>query len=281
MQELIETIEAIRGRINEHHAKLSSSESMTRYALIDPLLNALGWNLSDPGVVSTEDFTPGSIADYVLDNAIVVEAKKLGGGLGKHEQKLMDYTKNKNVRYGVLTDGARWKIYDTDASSLVPKEEFDIRDDTWVVIPAVAKLHKLAVRPKTKTDSQREPEPQPNTLLEDSLKVIGKKPRQLRLPDGKTVQVHSWSDMFASIVEWLLDNDKIRPSRLPITTSKTGVLLGHEPCHLNGKPFRARKKVGNFYLNTNLNAMTMVNYAIRLIQDEAMMRKEEFVVKMD
>ena len=226
MQELIETIEAIRGKINEHHVKLSSSESMTRYALIDPLLNALGWNLSDPSVVSTEDFTPGSIADYVLDNVIVVEAKKLGGSLGKHEQKLMDYTKNKNVRYGVLTDGARWKIYDTDASSLVPKEEFDIRDDTWIVIPAVAKIHKLAVRPKTETGNQKEPEPQPNTLLEDSLNASGKKPRQLCLPDGKMVQVHSWSDMFASIVKWLLDNDKIRPSRLPITTSKTGVLLG-------------------------------------------------------
>ena len=275
----------VRDKITKHQVKLSSSESMTRYALIDPLLKALGWDLSDPGMVSTEDVTPGFIADYVLEGAIVLEAKKLGSSLEKHEKKLIDYTKNKKVRYGVLTDGARWKIYNTDASSMAPKEEFDIRDDTWVVIPSVAKLHRLAVQPRAEPKPpDKYPQPPPMGIpLENAPNSEGMKPRKLYLPDNTYLLVRSWANMYAGIVGWLLDNDKIKQASLPITTGRIGVLLGLTPHHQNGKPFKAWKSVGvgDFCLNTNLNSRDTVKHSIRLIQDEAKMRKEQFSVEMD
>ena len=55
MQEIIQTIEIIRKRIDKHKTALSGSEAMTRYALIDPMLRALDWDVSDPDTVTPED----------------------------------------------------------------------------------------------------------------------------------------------------------------------------------------------------------------------------------
>ncbi len=76
MQKLIKTIITMRERIKTHRAGLSKNETMTRYALIDPLLRELDWDLSDPGGVVPEDNTgTGSKTDYTMgQNAMVVEA---------------------------------------------------------------------------------------------------------------------------------------------------------------------------------------------------------------
>ena len=61
---------------------LQKSESSTRYCLIDPLLTALGWDLSDPAQVLTEYNSGNGRADYALapgsgPPSLVVEAKSL------------------------------------------------------------------------------------------------------------------------------------------------------------------------------------------------------------
>ena len=43
LDELVEVIEELRGRINEHRTVLQGSEAQTRSSLVDPLLRALGW----------------------------------------------------------------------------------------------------------------------------------------------------------------------------------------------------------------------------------------------
>ena len=48
LDDLVTAIQTVQGRIREHGTTLSQNEYRTRLALIDPYLNALGWDVSDP-----------------------------------------------------------------------------------------------------------------------------------------------------------------------------------------------------------------------------------------
>ena len=54
LESLLELVETLRKRIDEHGAALRQSEALTRYALIDPLLRELGWDTEDPALVVPE-----------------------------------------------------------------------------------------------------------------------------------------------------------------------------------------------------------------------------------
>ena len=54
MDELLRVVTMLKERIVQHRRKLRDNEWLTRYALIDPLLSALGWDMSDPGVTVPE-----------------------------------------------------------------------------------------------------------------------------------------------------------------------------------------------------------------------------------
>ena len=102
-------------------------EIAARYALIDPVLRALGWDLSDPIHVRLEwtqaerlrpDYT------FLKDNepVLYVEAKrwgtisrikKLSNPLASSElRRLKRYCRYNSVNMGVLTDGGAWYIID-------------------------------------------------------------------------------------------------------------------------------------------------------------------------
>ena len=119
LQPLVEVIETVKRRIAEHGASLRENEIRTRLALIDPVLHALGWDVSDPAVVTPEFTTPNGRADYALKNpngdavaAIFLEAKKLGENLQPHRMQMLNYANASGVDYAGLTDGQRWELYD-------------------------------------------------------------------------------------------------------------------------------------------------------------------------
>ena len=66
--------------------ELVNSETRTRYALIDPILKALGWNLHDPAQVKFEFATANGRTDYAMFDgttpfkpSMILEAKKPRG----------------------------------------------------------------------------------------------------------------------------------------------------------------------------------------------------------
>ena len=48
LEDLVKTIEALKNRIKEDRDSIESYESRTRVTLIDPMLGALGWDVSRP-----------------------------------------------------------------------------------------------------------------------------------------------------------------------------------------------------------------------------------------
>ena len=117
LDDLVSVIEALQQRIHDHGATLRENETRTRMALIDPLLTALGWDVSDPAMVTPEYNVSGRWADYALlgadgQPAATIEAKKLGESLASHRMQMLNYSNASGVEYAGLTDGDRWEFYE-------------------------------------------------------------------------------------------------------------------------------------------------------------------------
>lgn len=99
------------------------NETITRYAIMDPILVALGWKLDDPDRCKFEErkAREGQEArgqtDYTLykngELAVVIEAKSLSSTLNgfSEENQLAAY--KVDPKKWVLTNGRRWYFYDT------------------------------------------------------------------------------------------------------------------------------------------------------------------------
>jgi hypothetical protein len=121
MKELLAAIEKVRERIERYGEQLRQSEALTRYALVNPILDALGWDIGDPNQVVPE--YPVKIAgktefaDYALKwdgkALIIVEVKRLGSPLSDAAMQGVAYAVAEGIQYFVCTDGDVWEVYDT------------------------------------------------------------------------------------------------------------------------------------------------------------------------
>ncbi len=134
LDELLDTIETLKRQIEAHGATLSGNESQTRYALIDPLLRALGWDTGDQTQVVPEYSASGGRADYALLNshgkpAIMVEAKRLNRPLEDGLSQSIAYCVEQGTPYFCVTDGQHWALYETFRQVAVKDKlvtEFDL-----------------------------------------------------------------------------------------------------------------------------------------------------------
>ena len=117
LDDLTGVIETLQQRIEKHGASLRENETRTRLALIDPLLQALGWNVADPALVMPEYAVRGGRVDYALlrpdgKPAAAVEAKRLGESLESHWIQMVSYANTSGIPYAGLTDGNQWELYE-------------------------------------------------------------------------------------------------------------------------------------------------------------------------
>ena len=120
LDDLNELVGTLKERIEQHKDVLGKNETATRYALIDPLLTALGWDLQDPGQVQTEYSTGDGRADYAMlaggDTSrprLVIEAKKLGRPISDGINQSITYCVGRGIPYFVVTNGRDWAAYET------------------------------------------------------------------------------------------------------------------------------------------------------------------------
>ena len=286
MERLIETIGRLRERIKVHRAALSKNETMTRYVLIDPLLRELGWELSNPYDVVPEDRTgAGGKTDYTMGtDAMIVEAKKLDENLDKYTKKLTRYVRDKDVRYGVLTNGQKWRMYDSQTSMKSPEVEFDVTDSEGVVISKATQLHRSVVldsiprQPaviKGKAIFEMGPFPVriPKRLghnvdlptLKSQYTKDMIRPNELVCPD-KRVALDAWVDILAGVADWLVNKKHLGKSHCPVPIGSKNAILNTKPFHQNDKPFATQREVGRLYVNTKAGPTQVIQYAIKLIK---------------
>ena len=126
LDELNDLVVKLNTKIDQHREILRKSESATRYGLIDPLLTALGWDLSDPAQVLTEYNSGNGRADYAMvpgngPPSLVVEAKSLFTPTAQGIAQSINYCLQDGIKYFVVTNGDDWEVYETHRP--VPMQE--------------------------------------------------------------------------------------------------------------------------------------------------------------
>lgn len=102
----------------ERFRKEGLKETPTRTIFIDPILEALGWDVRDPDEVQLEYPTiDGKSVDYALKinqkPVLLVEAKPLNDPLSdvKDVTQATGYAANDGIVWCILTNGVRWRVY--------------------------------------------------------------------------------------------------------------------------------------------------------------------------
>ena len=140
-----QTVTTMRKCIEDHGEYLCRSETRTRLFLVNPMLQASGWDIYIPDHVELEYSAwkakwpetvkvggKGSLlkkpeyyevqiktakkVDYALMKPdgkpiAMIEAKRLGTKLDNHKSQLFGYVARSEVQYAGLTNGDRWMIY--------------------------------------------------------------------------------------------------------------------------------------------------------------------------
>jgi predicted type IV restriction endonuclease len=112
------TIRDVIAKIQKYHGR-SLGEENTKASLIEPVLEALGWDIRDPDEVHREfkPTTQDKPVDYALTllrkPRLLVEAKALGETLSDRKWigQILGYTAVAGVEWCVLTDGNEYRFY--------------------------------------------------------------------------------------------------------------------------------------------------------------------------
>lgn len=110
-------VSKLRRRIEENSQLYNANEAAVRSQLIEPMLEALGWDPSDPQQVVPEDRTEGGPADYCLkverekQHRLFVEAKNMSRDPEDGLDELERYCVREGVGYGVSTNGEKWLLF--------------------------------------------------------------------------------------------------------------------------------------------------------------------------
>ncbi len=117
MDAIIKCIENLRIKLDRHW-KDDLKEYPTRIIFVDPLLQALGWDVRDPDEVALEYPTiDGKSVDYALKinhkPVLFIEAKPLNDPLAdvKSITQVVGYAANAGVEWCILTNGVTYKVY--------------------------------------------------------------------------------------------------------------------------------------------------------------------------
>ena len=141
----------------------SIGEAGTKVAFINPLITALGWDVSNFDEVKleykhTKKATP---VDYALLIDMIpilyIEAKQLGSNLDDYKwiAQILTYSTMAGVKWALLTDGSHYKLYNTTAEARLEEKlfyEWKIKDLTEEKIDKVLNFLNLLTKEKFKDD---------------------------------------------------------------------------------------------------------------------------------
>ena len=137
---LPETIGAVLTTAQKLKVSTMGNEANTKALLIEPVLLALGWDLSDIDAVEREvKVFDGTFLDYALKvdgvPRLYVEAKGIAENLGdkKFIAQAINYANNDGILWCVLTNGLRYGAYKTNEPVAMDQKllfEVDLTDDS-------------------------------------------------------------------------------------------------------------------------------------------------------
>ncbi len=292
---LVDAIETVKQRIQEHGSSLRENETRTRVALIDPILQALGWDVSDPASVTVEHRTANKgRTDYALlkdDGSVIasVEAKSLNHNLGLDEQEQMERdAKRVEARFGVLTDGSDWQICSLYGG---PRHEdryiADVHLSQQSSYEAALKLlllwrpnlesgqpvkanEPLTGIPDNPEEAPQEPTVQPKNgkwVLFTSIKSLANnKPQAVRFPGDQEVPIpiQHWYEVWLEFGKFVHRGNYLNGKRLPLESPQQ-----RKPILGNSKFSQTCKQAGDLpiYIEDKGNSQLKLKWVEHLAQE--------------
>ena len=277
LDELIAVIKTLKQRIADHGPTLRANETRTRMALIDPLLQILGWDTSDPSLVVPEYSVSGGKADYALLSqkghpTTAIEAKRLDEPLHSHLMQMVSYSAMAGIKYAGITDGNQWELYDVlRPAALTERRILDLKiSDSSPYFCALRLL--LLWRPNLSSGQVElagEPIAVPPSLVgpvppvHGSLdwtplsKFVAHKtatlPEFIRFPDGSEHKLLAWNSLVLLTVTWLWSKGLLTTGNLSEFSSKGRHLVHTDAIHPSGKQFFNPKSIAGTPLIVEAN----------------------------
>ena len=280
LESLHSLVETLKERIQDHSAALRVNETLTRYALIDPLLRELGWDTADPALVIPEYKSGNGRADYALlggdgNPAMIVEAKSLGSSLRDSAlTQGIQYCLEKGTKYFSLTDGNCWEIYETHRPVPIAEKrvvEFDLRGQPTAEVC----LQALALwRPNLEAGSavagnatlmqpkHVSPEPEPKPIVVEPVAIVpdesqwqslsnlkpaswANPPKGIIFPNNSSEHIENWKGIVVEVTKWLANEGHLDASKCPIPYSNRSkqYIVASVPVHPSNKDFRDPREV--------------------------------------
>ena len=267
LDDLQDVIEKLQKMIETHRGYLSGDETRTRQVLIDPLLQELGWTISDPDTVELEYKVGQQRADYALMSdgqpVAVIEAKSLGNSLKDSEKgQALVYALMAAISYAIVTDGDKWEMYDVFKQAaleecLLMKLELSQQPahENALQASAMEKANLTSDKPvfpppKPPPDKRPVPPPPDNDPLKNWCSFERKlyeqhtKPVKLKIGDRPEEIVESWTGVIHKVVAWLADEEILSANDCPIGT-ETYTFIGREAVNPDGTSFKSPQTLSN------------------------------------
>lgn len=120
------------GHLSNLYSKKGLTEQDTKNALIEPVLDALGWPKTDLDRVRSEyrHISNEDPVDYTLLSSgrpvMFVEAKALDVPIDDYKaiRQVLDYANRANVAWALLTNGRKWTLYSAFARVEAQQKQF-------------------------------------------------------------------------------------------------------------------------------------------------------------
>lgn len=254
LDELYEQLRKLREDISEFSEYLEANETGTRQVLIDPLLRVLGWEVADPTQVRLEfgisKLDGGKkVADYVLIQdekpVAVVEAKKLNTkNLEAAIGAAMVEAVERGIKYILVTDGDRWRVYDVFKEAAIDKKlvvEFSVVSDPLSVSavnalviwrPNIANQGGPTVPERLLFCKDDKPD-DPDCVPLPKLQPKGQKPVRVKLHNGGKIEVGNFARVIAEVAKALVRDRKLTTEMCPVMLKESSVV-----CIVNDRPQR-------------------------------------------
>ena len=305
LDDLQDTIEILKKRIRDHKDHIQDYESRTRTTLIDPMLQVLGWDVSDPALVQIEPKTVTGWADYALLGSngkpiVFVEAKKLDQRDVPIGQIIRDagtenYQNQANITYCLYTNGDVWEVINVREQDRVVRVSIATEDTSDCAMKLVSLWRaslvdgrfRRAEAPVIVDESEpaqppRPPDltpPQPTPLqewvaLNGGFDPNGKPaPKSLRLPNGQEININSWRALIIQTATWLHNVGKLTKENCQILSWETAnaaanrYILSNDGKHVDGTEFRHPHPIAdNVILEIHLSSREVVRRTTHLLE---------------
>lgn len=277
LDDLVSVIEMLQQRIRDHGTTLRENETRTRMALIDPLLTALGWDVSDPAAVTPEYSAGDGRADYALLNegrpAVLIEAKHLNEPLERirHQDQVFGYARRSRIKFAGITDGDTWVLEDLSVFEGEPRIlDISIANTPthecalkllmlWrpnlasgQPMPAEKSLFGLppdedgaptpnsdGVRGRREILRNKDEEPIDDWITLSNLIVQrgSAPPQAIRFGNGPEQTIGRWRDILTKVVAWTWSQGYLNDADIPLRLGRQRYLIHTEAVHPTGREF--------------------------------------------